>query len=242
MKTSENSQGNRPKVSKLAIASPLVAFIGFFVGLGLAAGPKGHNIIEIIGFYIFILSLLFGLIAGIIAYHRIYKSKGLLTGRAFSILGMIMPLIIIVWIILTTPPDRRYLAYRVICNANLRSLGVAMYTYASDYNKYPTYDKWCDLLMKTANLTEKHFICKGALKNGDKGRCHYAMNPYCEPNSPPDMVLLFETKGGWNQFGGPELLTFENHEGKICNILYNDGHVEFVKPDQIGQLNWNVEK
>lgn len=25
---------------------------------------------------------------------------------------------------------------------------------------------------------------------------HYAMNPNCEPNSPPDTVLLFETKPG----------------------------------------------
>ena len=242
MNEMEKKQSNKPKLCKLAIISPLVAFVGFFVGVGLASGLKGHNIIEIIGIYIVMLSLLFGLIAGIIAYYKICRSKGLLTGKTYSISGTIASLILIVYILMP-PPDRRYLAYRVICNANLRSLGVAMKIYASDYNnKYPAYDKWCDLLMQNTNLTEKSFICRGALKNGDKGRCHYAMNPYCEPNSPPDMVLLFETKGGWNQFGGPELLTLENHEGKTCNILYNDGHVEFVKPDQLGQLNWNVKK
>jgi prepilin-type processing-associated H-X9-DG protein len=53
--------------------------------------------------------------------------------------------------------------------------------------------------------------------------------------------LLFETKGG-NQFGGPELLSFGNHKGKGCNILFNDGHVEFVKKEQLGQLKWKVEE
>jgi hypothetical protein len=28
------------------------------------------------------------------------------------------------------------------------------------------------------------------------------------------MVLLFETKAGWNQHGGPELFTFDNHDPK----------------------------
>jgi len=56
------------------------------------------------------------------------------------------------------------------------------------------------------------------------------------------MVLLFETKGGWNQFGGPEILTTENHKGKGCNILFNDGSVEFVKPERLGELKWEAEE
>jgi len=73
-------------------------------------------------------------------------------------------------------------------------------------------------------------------------RSDYAMNPNCEPNSPPGTVLLFETKGGWNQFGGPGLLTFENHGGKGCNILFNDGHVEFVRTKLFEELKWGVEE
>ena len=84
---------------------------------------------------------------------------------------------------------------------------------------------------------EKSFKCPAS----KKGRCHYAMNPNCEPKSPSDMVLLFETKGGWNQFGGSELLTTENHGGKGCNVLFNDGHVEFVRPERLGELKWKVE-
>lgn len=72
--------------------------------------------------------------------------------------------------------------------------------------------------------------------------CHYAINPNAKPSSPGDMVLLFETRHGWNQFGGPEILSHENHlelEGhKGCNILFNNGHVEFVKPKQFEKLKW----
>jgi hypothetical protein len=58
----------------------------------------------------------------------------------------------------------------------------------------------------------------------------------------PKMVLLFETKAGWNQFGEDELLTTENHEGMGCNILFNDGRVQFVPKERFGDLMWKVEE
>jgi len=46
----------------------------------------------------------------------------------------------------------------------------------------------------------------------------------------------------WNQFGGPEILTIENHNGQGCFILFNDGRVEFVKPERLGELKWEIEE
>jgi prepilin-type processing-associated H-X9-DG protein len=46
----------------------------------------------------------------------------------------------------------------------------------------------------------------------------------------------------WNQVGGPELLAEENHKGVGCNFLFNDGHVEFVKIERLGELKWDTEK
>lgn len=46
----------------------------------------------------------------------------------------------------------------------------------------------------------------------------------------------------WNQVGGPELLTTENHKGKGCNVLFNDIHVDFVKTENLGQLKWKAEE
>ncbi len=125
------------------------------------------------------------------------------------------------------------------CMANISGLGKSMLIYGHENDgKYPTVSKWCDLLVEHGDAYGKTFVCKGARKKGEEGRCHYAINPNCEPNSPKDVVLLFETKGGWNQFGGAELLTTENHKGDGCNILFNDGRVEFIRPEEIGQLNW----
>ena len=53
-------------------------------------------------------------------------------------------------------------------------------------------------------------------------KCQYAMNSRCEPNSPEDMVLLFETKVGGSYYGGPELFTFNNHEPRGGCVLLND--------------------
>jgi len=46
----------------------------------------------------------------------------------------------------------------------------------------------------------------------------------------------------WSQVGGQEILTTENHKGKGCNILFNDGHVKFVRTERLGELKWEVEE
>ncbi len=111
---------------------------------------------------------------------------------------------------------------------------------------YPTPAQWCDDIIRPYTVpdpdktiiyhwdTEAH-ICPSA----GEGRNHYAMNPNCEPNSPGDMVLLFETKAGWNQHGGPELFTFENHELKGGCVLLNDGTVKFIRTkEELNALRW----
>jgi hypothetical protein len=70
-------------------------------------------------------------------------------------------------------------------------------------------------------------------------KCHYAINPNCEPNSPSDMVLLLETQAGWNQHGGPELFTFDNHDPKGGCVLLNDGTVKFIRTEEeLRKLRW----
>ncbi len=59
--------------------------------------------------------------------------------------------------------------------------------------------------------------------------------------SPPDMVVLFETHPGWNQSGGPEILTTDNHKGEGCNVLFMDSHVHFVKTEDLDDLKWSAE-
>ena len=70
-------------------------------------------------------------------------------------------------------------------------------------------------------------------------RSDYAMNPHCRKESALDTVFLFETKAGWNQHGGPELFTFDNHDPKGGCVLLNDGTVKFIRTkEELQQLRW----
>jgi prepilin-type processing-associated H-X9-DG protein len=133
----------------------------------------------------------------------------------------------------------RQVAFRVQCGQNMSGLGKAMLIYANDYDdEFPTQTGWCDLLMKYAEMPREGFRCKGALE----GPCNYAMNKnvwnFNKRDVPPDMVVLFETHPGWNQVGGPEILTTDNHQGEGCNVLFIDNHVEFVKTKDLKKLKW----
>jgi len=237
--TDESEQGGQnSKICKLAVASPLVVILGFLAGIGLCVL---ENILQVFGIVIVLVSLFFGLILGIIADRKICKSNGILKGRVFSILGTGIAIVLIIYTFIPPCPPHLEAACRVVCGVKLSGLGRAIRVYDCDYDRYPTPNAWCDLLIEYAEVNEDYFICNGALKNSDKGPCHYALNPNCSPNSPNDVVLLFETKGGWNQFGGPKLLTVENHEGKGCIILFNDSHVDFIKTENLGELKWGDE-
>jgi len=146
------------------------------------------------------------------------------------------------------------IAQRQVCATNMASLGKAMLIYANDYdNKFPTSSEWCDLLIKHTGVNERMFCCGGTFGcrgtrcyKGVSGKlCSYAMNKNIEElgaKAPPDMVLFFETKPGWNQSGGPEILTTDNHQGEGCNVLFVDSYVQFVKTEDINNLKWTVEQ
>jgi len=131
-----------------------------------------------------------------------------------------------------------------ICAGRMFRLGQAIRQYSNDFDAYPTAEKWCDLLIEySMPINKRSFRCRGPEET-----CHYAINPNAEPNSPPDMVLLFETKGGWNQHGGPEIMFLENHKKRFFKnkrkgsmILFNDYHVQFIRFEDINDLKWNVE-
>jgi len=133
------------------------------------------------------------------------------------------------------------MAYRTICSTHLSGLGRAMSVYAAENEEqFPTPSEWCDLLVKYGAVEEETFRCRGG---GQEQRCHYAMNKNVEGlgmKAPGDMVLLFESDAGWNAAGGPEMLTTGHHEEEGCNVLFVDGHVEFVRTEDIGNLKWNA--
>jgi len=107
---------------------------------------------------------------------------------------------------------------------------------------YPVSSEWCDALLRgyrVAGGGDSVIIRQHMCPSAGEGKCHYAMNLNCEPNSPPDTVLLFETRAGWNQHGGPKLFTFDNHDPKGGCVLLNDGTVKFIRTkEELQQLRW----
>jgi len=214
------------KTSGLAIAALVLGILTFFT-LGITAIPA--------------------IICGIIGLVKIEKSAGQLKGKGLAIAGIaapaaLLPIALMMGILMPALSRVRLQARRLVCGTNMSGLGKAMLIYASDHDeKYPDTSQWCDLLIEHVDAPKKIFRCKGA----PEGPCNYAMNKNIEElgaNAPPDMVLLFETSPGWNQAGGPEILTTENHNGEGCTIVFNDLHVDFVRTEDLDDLKWTAEQ
>jgi hypothetical protein len=184
--------------------------------------------------------LLTGFILGIVALAKMGVSKRKLRGRGFAIFSIA----ICFFAALVGPgiASRIQLSNRFRCSHNIVQLGRAMLYYAghSDW-RLPTQDRWCDLLVEHAEASKDIFICPGS--HEEVGESSYALNEnIVEVPDSGDIVLLFESIPGWNQFGGPELLSTENHNGEGCNIVFCDSHGEFVRKERLGELKWEVEE
>jgi hypothetical protein len=151
-------------------------------------------------------------------------------------------------------PQVRSFQSRIHCATNLKNLWYRLHLYhkaekvlrkeALGGSKivYPSPAEWCDIMLPayaSIGMLEHSILKPYRCPSAGEGRCHYAMNPNCKPNSPMDMVLLFETEAGWNKHGGPELFTFDNHDPKGGCVLLNDGTVKFIRTGQeVQQLRW----
>ena len=133
--------------------------------------------------------------------------------------------------------------FRAECAEHIDNLGDWLDVGDSSGEPYPQQSEWCDAIVKRIDRAygsnkeevQSLFACPGA----SGGKWHYAMNPNCKQDSPPDTVFLFEAKAGWNQHGGPELFTFDNHEPKGGCVLLNDGTVKFIRTqEELQQLRW----
>ncbi len=199
-------------------------------GLAIASFVLGT-----LSFCTFFITSIPAIILGIVGLVKIGKSGGKLKGNGFAIAGIVLASMIPILM------HARQIAFRMVCSTNMTLLCMAMLIYSNDYDDIPIPSKWCDLLIEHTDVTEKNLRCPGA----PEGPCNYAMNKDIEKldaeRAPPDMVLLFETHPGWNQSGGPEILTTDSHQGDGCNVLFIDSHVEFVKTKDLDNLRWKPE-
>ena len=179
----------------------------------------------------------------VIARIRRMGIGGGIGGTAIDLLAIIFSIVLSLGFIFSGLGEAREHGKEVVkesaekaCMANLHRLGFAMSMYYAQHDQeYPAADKWCEVLMKGGFAESKHFRCPAAR---DGQSCHYVMNSAAIPYARRRRVLLFESKGGWNQHGGPEMLSTENHGGRGCHIVFNNGDVEFVPAERLDRLRW----
>jgi prepilin-type processing-associated H-X9-DG protein len=204
-----------------------------------------------IGLFTLMITALPALICGIISLVKISNSKGQLKGTGFAVAGIAIPSVsavfilpIILVILMPALGKVRCSVQTMVCTKNLSSLGKSMLIYTNDYkDMYPPADSWCNLLVTDGNALPDEFICPGSI--AVKGESSYAININVAGKKvsevSPDTVLLFETNPEVNPAGGPEILSTDNHQRDGCNVLFADGHVKFVKSEELEDLRWTSE-
>ena len=131
------------------------------------------------------------------------------------------------------------LQQRVSCAYKIDSLYFKLKK-VQDRNTDLRVEKWCDDIAERYKYLEKEYVsaffkCPGQ----QEGKCNYALNPKCKRDSPGDVVILFEAKAGWNQHGGPELFTFDNHDPKGGFVLLKNETVKFIRTEEeLQRLRW----
>jgi hypothetical protein len=105
-------------------------------------------------------------------------------------------------------------ARRAQCLSHIHHLSLALEMYVSDWGRYPEAAKWCDVTLEYVP-DRTWYRCPEA-----PGECGYAYNSALDRKLPDtangirDLVVIFESDGGWNAHGGRELLPpFPRHSG-----------------------------
>lgn len=221
----ETAAGASTKTSGLAIASLVLGILGLFT-CGTTA--------------------LIGLILGIIAMTKVRKSQGALGGGGMALAGIIVSAVFIFLIpifaamLLPALAQAKSKAQSIHCMNNVKQLSLALRIYATDnQNRYPAATNWCNAIRLEVGSTNT-YRCPADLPDS---RCSYAFNAQVAGTEmarvDPNTVVIFESEGGWNVAGGPELLLDKSRHRHVVVVGFADGHVESVSESRLAKLRWN---
>jgi hypothetical protein len=213
------------KTSGMAIASLVLGILGV-ISCGITA--------------------LIGLILGIISLVKIQNSGGKLKGFGLALAGTIVSgvflLIIPIQAALLLPAlaAAKQKAQEINCVNNEKQLALAVRIYSGDNtNHFPTAATWCDAIKPYAG-SGKIFKCPAA--NSDS-HCDYAFNSKLdgmdESKVNPQTVMIFESDGGWNANGGPELMIGKPRHARMFVVAFADGSVQQMRESQLSTLRWD---
>jgi len=190
-----------------------------------------------------------GLIIGIVGLVKVNRSHGQLGGAALSITGIclsgLMLLFLPIWAAMVIPAvvQAREKARRAVCMGHLRQLGLALIMYANDNDeRLPAPDRWADALTNNLVSGAETFRCP-ITRAGDRPY-YYFFNRHTAGTDwqrDHETVLLVDGAQLWNAtIAGPgEIMSWPHRQG--CNVLFADGHVQFVRRERLASLHWIPE-
>ena len=264
MNEKSSEQGQKPKTSKLAIASIVCLGLSFVICCSMGS--------VVVFFYI--------PIAGIAALIHIRLSKGRLRGTGLAIMSIVIPICLLLTFI--SMRNLKWYLQRTVYISGLEGIGTAIKLYANEHDGHlPTPQKWCDLLVIQDSINRNRLSGHRETSDAMWAESVYALNKSVVgmklSDIPDDVVLLFETTYGrtdserdtprktrdyfseiyephegvavhrgkdlvykdrWNQVGGVEILTTEYYLGEECLVLFADGHAELIKKEELDTLRW----
>jgi hypothetical protein len=215
----------RAKTSGLAVASLVFGILG-----ALTCG----------------VTALVGLILGLVSMGKIKKSGGQLEGKGLALAGTIVSAVFLLMLpllaamLLPALAKAKQRAQTIVCVNNMKQLALGVRIYSGDNkDQFPPAATWCDAIQNTVD-SEKPFKCPGGDANQ---KCHYAFNAKLAgmdvAKAAPDTVLLFETSGGWNVSGGPELMPNPSRHGRMFIVALADGSVQQINESRLKTLRWD---
>ncbi len=132
-----------------------------------------------------------------------------------------------------------------ICRFHMANIGKAIENYAEENDgQFPSARQWCDILMNNTRVREKDFICPISFWPVFSYGFNKTLDGLTIEQIDPNTVLIFEIEGGRNVTGGPEIMDIDKHavlHEKGSFVLFVDGHGEFVRKENVKNLNWSGE-
>ena len=218
-----STQTTRKRFSGLAVAAFVVALLAPCTA-GLAA--------------------LAGLPLGIMALVKVGRSHGTLKGKGLAIASIclsgvfLLMIPVMLGLLLPLAAKAKRTARSGDCVENVKAICLAARLYAEDNNgQYPSATNWCDGILP--NLPGPETLhCPSASGNG----CTYGLNRAVAGRTmwsiPPDLVMIFETAGGWNVSGGEGNLVPRPPHGDFFVIGFANGTARQVREEDLLTLRW----
>jgi hypothetical protein len=189
-----------------------------------------------------------GFVLGIIALVKIRNSGGRLGGAGLAIASICLSGFFLVMIpfeaamLLPALAAGRMKAQGVECAVNARTLTKGITIYSNEHGgQLPDPAAWCDAILPSVGGSPAVFQCPDAqsLKSGYAFNSRLKGIKLSDVRSPHSTVLLFESDGGWNASGGPEMmLQIPRHRMGIV-VAFCDGNIQWIRGAALAGLRWD---